>query len=89
LAGGYANSIVQARNPRNHVPKFQANFGVAEEKPHRPCGSGGALLVVEFWRSALGGRAARSHQPQHRDYTLIITCHQAHGRGFLDFHLIT
>lgn len=25
--------IVKPRNPRNHVPKFQAKFGVAEEEP--------------------------------------------------------
>jgi hypothetical protein len=26
----------QTPNPRNHVPKFQAKFGVPEEEPHRP-----------------------------------------------------
>ena len=35
MAGGYANSIVEPRNPRNHVPKFHAKFGVAEEEADR------------------------------------------------------
>jgi len=25
-------SIIKSRNPRNHVPKFQTKFGVAEEE---------------------------------------------------------
>jgi len=29
-------SIIEPRNPRNHVPKFQAKFGVAEEEPDGP-----------------------------------------------------
>ena len=29
-------SIIRPGYPRNHVPKFQAKFGVAEEEPHRP-----------------------------------------------------
>ena len=36
LAGGYANSVVEPRNPRNHRPKFQAKFGVAKEELDRP-----------------------------------------------------
>ena len=28
--------IIKPRNPRNHVPKFQAKFGVAEEEPDGP-----------------------------------------------------
>ena len=31
-----STSIVEPRNPRNHVPKFQAKFGVAKEEPHGP-----------------------------------------------------
>ena len=28
--------IVEPRNPGNHVPKFQAKFGVPEEEPDGP-----------------------------------------------------
>jgi len=31
-----STSIVEPRNPRNHIPKFLAKFGVAKEEPHGP-----------------------------------------------------
>ena len=36
--GGPKPLIIEPRNPRNHVPKFQAKFGVAEEEPHSHAG---------------------------------------------------
>ena len=36
-------SIVEPRNPRNHIPKFLAKFGVAKEEPH-----GNGLSAVVF-----------------------------------------
>jgi len=36
LAGGYANSVVEPRYPRNNRPQLQAKFGVAEEEADHP-----------------------------------------------------
>ena len=59
--------IIEPRTPRNHVPKFQAKFGVAEEEP-----DGHAVPRVGINKKSPLGKGASSSTYVLRDIYLIV-----------------
>ena len=51
-------ALIKPRNPRNHVPKFQAKFGVAEEEPDGPL-----QRLIERYRQGFGHHVSGFQYP--------------------------